>query len=103
MLKRRLIHLLEKLIGQVDALHYSHGHKLQLSPDTRNVYLWLGKDVARKISDRIVSLERHYIRLIVRGKETKTVEFGAKANDIQIDGLSFIEHPSHRSYDQEAV
>ena len=28
--------------------------------------------------------------LIVRGKETKSVEFGAKVNNIQIDGISFI-------------
>lgn len=30
----------------------------------------------RKISDRIVSIDRHYVRPIVRGKETKSVEFG---------------------------
>lgn len=29
--------------------------------------------------------------LSVRGKETKSVEFGAKVNNIQIDGISFIE------------
>ena len=32
----------------------------------------------RKVSDRIVSIDRHYVRPIVRGKETKPVEFGAK-------------------------
>jgi len=50
----------------------------------------------RKVSDRIVSIDRHYIRPIVRGKETKSVEFGAKAGNIQIDGISFIEHLSFR-------
>ena len=39
----------------------------------------------RNVNDRIVSIDRHYIRPIVRGKETKTVEFGAKVNNIQID------------------
>ena len=34
---------------------------------------------------------RYYVRPIVRGKETKSVEFGAKVNNIQIDGISFIE------------
>ena len=29
----------------------------------------------RKISDCIVSIDRHYVRPIVRGKETKSVEF----------------------------
>ena len=31
------------------------------------------------------------MRPIVRGKENKTVEFGAKSNNILIDGISFIE------------
>ncbi len=31
-----------------------------------------------QIKDRIVSLSKPYIRPIVRGKETKAVEFGAK-------------------------
>ena len=31
----------------------------------------------------------HYLRPIIRGKETKSVEFGAKVNNIQIDGISF--------------
>ena len=34
----------------------------------------------RKVSDRIVSIDRHYVRPIVRGKEIKSVEFGAKVN-----------------------
>ena len=31
-----------------------------------------------------------YVRPIVRGKEVKKVEFGAKCNNIQVDGMSFI-------------
>lgn len=49
-------------------------------------------DTGEKISDRIVSIHKDYIRPIVRGKEVKPVEFGAKVNKIQIDGISFIEH-----------
>ena len=37
----------------------------------------------RKVNDRIVSIDRHYVRPIVRGKETKSVEFSAKVNNIQ--------------------
>ena len=54
----------------------------------------------RKVSDRIVSIERHYVRPIVRGKETKSVEFGAKVNNIQIDGISFIEHLSFKAFNE---
>ena len=38
----------------------------------------------KKVSDRIVSIDSHYVRPIVRGKETKSVEFDAKVNNIQI-------------------
>ena len=52
----------------------------------------------KKPADRIVSMDRPYIRPIVRGKETKPVEFGAKANKFQIDGISFIEHLSFDAF-----
>ena len=54
----------------------------------------------RKVSDRIVSIDSHYVRPIVRGKETKPVEFGAKVNNIQIDGISFIEHISFKAFNE---
>ena len=33
-------------------------------------------------------------------KETKSVEFGAKVNNIQIDGISFIEHLSFKAFNE---
>lgn len=41
---------------------------------------------------RIVSIDRPYIRPIVCSKENKRLEFGAKVNNIQIGGISFMEH-----------
>ncbi|MDE5887108.1 MAG: transposase [Muribaculaceae bacterium] len=52
------------------------------------------------IEHRIVSIDRSYIRPIVRGKENKRVEFGAKVNCIQIDGISFIEHHSFEVFNE---
>jgi hypothetical protein len=52
------------------------------------------------IPDRIVSISKSYIRPIVRGKETKPVEFGAKVNMIQIDGINFIEHLSFDAFNE---
>ncbi|NND80394.1 MAG: transposase [Maribacter sp.] len=49
---------------------------------------------------RIVSLDKPYIRPIVRGKEVKKVEFGAKVHKIQIDGISFIEHLSFDAFNE---
>lgn len=50
--------------------------------------------------DRIVSLDKPYIRPIVRGKEIKKVEFGAKVHKLQIDGISFIEHMSFDAFNE---
>jgi hypothetical protein len=55
---------------------------------------------ANEIKDRIVSLSKPYIRPIVRGKETKAVEFGAKVNILQIDGINFIEHLSYNAFNE---
>lgn len=52
------------------------------------------------VSDRIVSIDRHYVRPIVRGKETKAGEFGAKVGNIQTDGISFIEHFSFKAFNE---
>lgn len=52
------------------------------------------------VKNRIVSLSKPYIRPIVRGKETKAVEFGAKVNKLQVDGISFIEHFSYEAFNE---
>lgn len=54
----------------------------------------------KAIKDRIVSLSKPYIRPIVRGKETKTVEFGVKVNMLQVDGINFIEHLSYDAFNE---
>ena len=53
-----------------------------------------------QIKDCIVSLSKPYIRPIVRGKETKPVEFGAKVNILQVDGINFIEHLSYDAFNE---
>ena len=53
-----------------------------------------------KISDRILSLHKPYIRAIVRGKETKAVEFGAKVHMMQVDGVNYIEHFSYKAFNE---
>lgn len=108
MLKRRLLHLLEKLLRQTSELHRTYGHKLTLSADYQKRLSIVKKVLSqekelfagKKVSERIVSIDRHYLRPIVRGKEIKSVEFGAKVNNIQIDGISFIEHLSFKAFNE---
>ena len=52
------------------------------------------------IPDRIVSVSKPYVRPIVRGKEVKGVEFGAKCNNIMVDGISFIEKLSFNAFNE---
>jgi hypothetical protein len=54
----------------------------------------------KSVLGRIVSIAKSYIRPIVRGKEVKQVEFGAKVNMIQFDGINFIEHISFDAFNE---
>ena len=104
--QRRMIRLLEKLLIQRDEIHREHGTSLRYTQDYQKRLSIIRKVLVqekelfegRKVRDRIVSIDRHYVRPIVRGKETKSVEFGAKVNNIQIDGISFIEHLSVQGF-----
>lgn len=49
---------------------------------------------------RIVSLHKPHVRAIIRGKEVKPVEFGAKVNMLQVDGINFIEHISFDNFNE---
>lgn len=108
MLKRRMIKLLEKLISQRDEIHSRYSTSLGYTQDYQKCLSIIRKVLVqekemfegRKVSDRVVSIDRHYIRPIVRGKKTKSVEFGAKVNNIQIDGISFIEHLSFKAFNE---
>jgi len=55
-------------------------------------------ETGQSVPDRIVSLSKAYIRPIVRGKEVKPVEFGAKVYMIQFGGINFIEHISFSAF-----
>ena len=91
MLKRRMIKLLEKLLSQRDGIHSEYGALLRYTQDYQKRLSIIRKVLVqekelfegRKVNDRIVSIDRHYVRPIVRGKETKSVEFSAKVNNIQ--------------------
>ena len=92
MLKCRMLRLLEKLLIQMDQIHRDYGTVLRYTKDYQKRLSIIRKVLVqekemfegRKVSDRIVSIDRHYVRPIVRGKETNPVEFGAKVNNIQI-------------------
>lgn len=61
---------------------------------------YLIKHKGSKVSDRVLSLHKPYVRAIVRGKETKAVEFGAKVHMMQIDGINYIEHLNYHAFNE---
>ena len=92
----------------MDEIHGKYGTSLRYTRNYQKRLSIIRKVLAqekemfegRKVSNRIVSIDRHYVRPIVRGKETKSVEFGAKVNNVQIDGISFIEHVSFKAFNE---
>lgn len=75
-----------KLIGNIKTV-YSQQHEL-LYGNRENV------------KQRIVSLHKPHVRPIIRGKEVRPVEFGAKVHKVQVGGLSFIEHLSYDNFNE---
>ena len=99
----RLLALLDKILGEIRRQMRVHPDE-ELLNATR-VYRqqknhFKSGDSRESIPNRIVSVSKPYIRPIVRGKETKTVEFGAKCNNILIDGISFIEKLSFNAFNE---
>lgn len=104
---RSLLYLLNKLLGQIKAIELQYQGCLKM-PKRYHERIRTVKQVLKQqqqifetgksVPNRIVSLSKSYIRPIVRGKEVKTVEFGAKVNMIQFDGINFIEHLSFDAF-----
>ena len=108
----RLLALLDKILGEIRRQMRVHpdeellnAKQLDMLETVTRVYRqqknhFKSGDSRESIPNRIVSVSKPYIRPIVRGKETKTVEFGAKCNNILIDGISFIEKLSFNAFNE---
>ena len=104
---RSLLYLLNKLNQQLDEVEDHYKDCLELPGkyyDKRKVIRKVYRqqrqifETGNSLPDRLVSISKSYIRPIVRGKETKKVEFGAKVNMIQVDGINFIEYLSFNPF-----
>lgn len=107
-LQRSLLHLLNKLMGLTQQVLSSTTVKARLSKGFVKRYAVIKKVYhqqqmhfqGKKVKHTIVSIDKDYIRPIVRGKEIKAVEFGAKVNTIQVDGVNFIEHLCFEAFNE---
>lgn len=104
---RGLLKLLYKLTASLHQLEQKHdfekSKKYQSQRSILKKVYQQQKEIfttGKSVPDRIVSIAKSYLRPIVRGKEVKQVEFGAKVNKIQIDGINFIEHMEFRAFNE---
>ena len=110
---RRLIRLLGKILQEIRKTCRDHDDMEDvLTTKEKNVMEIITKvyrqqkthfendNPRESIPDRIVSISKPYVRPIVRGKEVKNVEFGAKCNNILVDGISFIEKLSFNAFSE---
>jgi hypothetical protein len=106
---RSLLYLLEKILGLLNEIEDRYQEQLELSKAYYQKIKIIRKvlkqqqevfETGKSVPDRIVSISKPYIRPIVRGKEVKAVEFGAKVNMIQFDGINFIEHLSFNAFNE---
>lgn len=111
-LTRRLVNLLGKILKEIRRMEREHSDSNLLTDKEKKVIDIITKayrqqknhfesnDPRESIPNRIVSLAKPYVRPIVRGKEVKSVEFGAKCNNILVDGISFIEKLSFNAFNE---
>lgn len=106
---RSILYLLGKLLGLHREIENQYQDQLDLPKKYHERIKVIRKvlkqqleifETGGSVPDRIVSISKSYIRPIVRGKETKPVEFGAKVNMIQFDGINFIEHMSFNAFNE---
>lgn len=107
--KKALIYLLDKGLGQLQELLDAHPY-LVLANQERDYLRTIKKVLVqqtfllshspKELKDRIVSLPKPYVRPIVRGKETKRVEFGMKVHMLQVDGICIIDTMSFNAFNE---
>jgi hypothetical protein len=103
-----LLHLLNKLLGILDETIKTNHSRLEFSTQFYKRLSVIKKVLHQQslrfqgaeVKKLIVSIDKSYIRPIVRGKENKRVEFGAKVNTIQVDGINFIEKLSFEAFNE---
>ncbi len=106
--KCSMLYLLNKGLNQLQGIldtglvHLTSKEKDKLRPIKKvhfqQQYMYDNK--VERIDDRIVSLAKPWLRPIVRGKETKKVEFGFKAHILQAGGICIIDHLAANAFNE---
>lgn len=103
--QKALLYHVDVLIKQLEVLSVkhlkkSHQERLEVIKTMLEQQRTYFNEPESKIENRIVSLHKPYVRPIIRGKENKPVEFGAKIHIYQVDNFEFIEHISFDNFNE---
>ncbi|ANQ48004.1 DDE transposase [Flammeovirga sp. MY04] len=106
--KGSLLYLLNKGLNQLqEVLNLGSVHltekeraKLRTIKKVRFQQQYMFDNKVERIDERIVSLAKPWLRPIVRGKETKKVEFGFKAHILQAGGICIIDHLAANAFNE---
>jgi transposase, IS5 family len=113
---RKQLQFLRRNLGYIEEMltEYPHGTPIPLPnwllrrywvlPHLYNQQYEMYKTRSKRCEDRIVSISQPYIRPIIRGKQGKKVEFGAKISvSLTGDGLAHVDklhwHAQHEGHD----
>lgn len=110
--RKSLLYLLNKGIGIIEGLLKENVHAIHPSIYTSIIEKlktvntihyqqdYMHNNPGEYVKDRIVSLFKPYLRPIIRGKENKRVEFGAKLHIYQVDGINIIDKLSFDPFNE---
>lgn len=102
---KQQLQYMRRNLGHIDALlsHFPKGQRLPLPkwllyrywvlPHLYAQQLEMYQNKSKRCDDRIVSISQPHVRPIVRGKQDKPVEFGAKLSvSLNEDGIACVDH-----------
>jgi len=108
---REQLQYLRRNLGHISLLLDDVGSKPFPLPAKRQRQYWIIQHVFeqqdgmyrsknRRCDDRIVSISQPHVRPIVRGKASKSTEFGAKLSVSLIDGIALVDHISWDAFNE---
>lgn len=99
--KRKVLNFVGRNIRQAEKIIAATGKAPEGFEVIRRIFAQqkeMYRNRVNRISERIVSISRPYVRPIKRGKDGKDVEFGPKGAFQYVNGFLFLDHLSHENF-----
>ena len=79
---------------------YRIADRIEVAEEIFEQQLRMYKEKSQRVTNRIVSFHRPWVRPIKRGKTGKNVEFGSKAAMSHVDGFLFLDKTKHDNFSE---